>query len=100
MLHRFANPARFARLAATILPWSAAATVVLMAAGIWLALFASPAAYQQGETVRMLYVHVPAPWVPIACYTFMAAMGPVEIGQTSVGGRVLQDCVILGVRGH
>src|SRR3546814_15721212 len=79
MLHRFANPARFARLAATILPWSAAATVVLMAAGIWLALFASPADYQQGETVRIMYVHVPAAWVAIACYTFMAAMSAISL---------------------
>jgi heme exporter protein C len=72
-MHRFANPARFQRLSAAILPWSSGATVLLLAAGLYLALFASPADYQQGETVRIMYVHVPAAWMALFVYTSMAA---------------------------
>ncbi len=79
MFHRFANPARFSRLAARILPWSTAATVLVFATGIWFALFSSPADYQQGETVRIMYVHVPSAWMALAAYTFIAVMSAVSL---------------------
>ena len=71
-MHRFANPARFTRLADAILPWSILATVGLLGAGLYLGLFASPADYQQGETVRIMYVHVPAAWMALMVYTVIA----------------------------
>ena len=45
----------------------------LGALGLYFALFNSPADYQQGETVRIMYIHVPAAWMALACYTAMAA---------------------------
>ncbi len=72
MLHRFANPTRFLRIAAVVQPWMAWATVVLAGAGLYLGLFASPGDYQQGESVRMMYVHVPAAWMAQFCYAGMA----------------------------
>ena len=71
-MHRFANPARFTRLADAILPWSLLATVGLLGAGLYLGLFASPADYQQGETVRIMYVHVPAAWMALFVYSVIA----------------------------
>ena len=79
MFHRFANPNRFSRLAATILPWVATGTVILFAVGLYFALFASPADYQQGDSVRIMYVHVPAAWVALGCYSFIAAMSAVSL---------------------
>ena len=79
MLHRFANPNRFSRLAAKVLPWVATGTVALFIVGLYLALFASPADYQQGETVRIMYVHVPAAWTAMACYTFIAVVSGVSL---------------------
>jgi len=72
MFHRFANPARFLRFAAIIQPWVAWITVILFAVGLYLGLLASPADYQQGETVRMMYVHVPAAWMALFCYSALA----------------------------
>jgi heme exporter protein C len=71
-MHRFANPARFLRLATIILPWSALLSVGLFIAGLWLALFTSPADYQQGDTVRIMYIHVPAAWMSMFTYSSMA----------------------------
>ena len=79
LLHRFANPNRFSHLAAAVLPWVTGATIILFVVGIYFALFASPADYQQGETVRIMYVHVPAAWVAMACYTFIAVMSAVSL---------------------
>jgi heme exporter protein C len=72
-MHRFANPARFLRLADLLQPWFASATVLLMAAGLYFGLFASPADYQQGQTVRIMYVHVPSAWLGLFAYTVVAA---------------------------
>ena len=71
-MHRFANPARFTRLADAVLPWSLAATAVAFAVGLYLALVASPPDYQQSETVRIMYVHVPSAWMAMAGYMFLA----------------------------
>jgi heme exporter protein C len=78
-MHRFANPARFQRLADAILPWSAGLTVVLFAAGLWFALLASPPDYQQGETVRIMYVHVPSAWMAMFVYVNLAVASAVGL---------------------
>ena len=78
-MHRFANPARFQRIADAALPWAVAATVVLLAAGLYFALFASPADYQQGESVRIMYIHVPAAWMALFVYTGIAIASAVAL---------------------
>ena len=72
MLHRLANPTRFIRLADVIQPWIAGATILLVFVGLYFGLLASPKDYQQGETVRIMYLHVPAAWMALFCYTTLA----------------------------
>jgi heme exporter protein C len=79
MIQRFANPGRFLALANAILPWAWAATLLLFAVGLTLALYASPADYQQGETVRIMYVHVPAAWMALMVYSLMALASAIAI---------------------
>jgi heme exporter protein C len=71
-LHRFANPGRFLRLAGRLMPWFAAVTAVLIGAGLYFALFDSPADYQQGDSVRIMYVHVPSAWMALFVYVSIA----------------------------
>jgi len=72
-MHRFANPTRFLRLAGAILPWSGGIAALCLGWGLYLAFFVVPPDYQQGDTVRIMYVHVPAAWMALFCYTTMAA---------------------------
>lgn len=72
MLTRLANPATFMRLSGRVLPWLAALTVVLVAVGLYMALVVAPPDYQQGETVRIMFVHVPAAWLALFFYVTMA----------------------------
>ena len=78
-MHRFANPGRFLRIANAILPWCAGLTAVLIAAGLYLALFVAPPDYQQGESVRIMYVHVPSAWMALFVYTAIAAASAVAL---------------------
>lgn len=71
-MHRFANPTRFLRFANALLPWLAGATVLLIVAGLYSGLFLAPADYQQGETVRIMFVHVPSAWMGLGVYTGIA----------------------------
>lgn len=70
-MHRFANPGRFLRLATRIQPWLKALTALAFAVGLYLALWSSPPDYQQGETVRIMYLHVPAAWMALLAYLLM-----------------------------
>ena len=71
-LHRFANPGQFLRLSGAVLPYLAAAAVALTAIGLGWGLFVAPADWQQGDAVRIMYVHVPAAWLASAGYTGLA----------------------------
>jgi len=71
-MHRFANPAKFNKLADKIQPWAIILGTIAFVSGTYYALFASPPDYQQGESVRMMYVHVPAAWASMSTYGFIA----------------------------
>jgi heme exporter protein C len=67
-----ANPKRFLDLSQILLPWTFGLTVLFLGVGIYWALFATPPDYQQGESVKIMFVHVPAAWMGIFVYAVMA----------------------------
>ncbi|TAL26914.1 MAG: heme ABC transporter permease [Alphaproteobacteria bacterium] len=71
-LSRFANPRRFLSLVKWLLPLSWTVAGLCLAGGAYAAFFGSPPDYQQGETVRIMYIHVPAAWMALFIYTTMA----------------------------
>ena len=78
-LHKFANPARFLRIANAIFPWSIVATALLLSGGLYLSLVGSPEDYQQGDTVRIMFIHVPAAWMSMSVYTRRAVSAAVGL---------------------
>ena len=75
----FANPARFLKLANAVLPYVWAITIALFVIGLYGGLFRAPQDYQQGETVRIMFVHVPAAWMALFVYTVMALASAIAI---------------------
>src|SRR5690606_3788155 len=71
-LSNLANPTRFLAVAGRIVPWIGGFAAILIAAGLYLG-FTAPQDYQQGITVRIMYIHVPFAWLSMMCYTLMAA---------------------------
>lgn len=71
-LHAFANPARFLKIARPLTPVLFWLGVVVLAVGAWAGLTQTPPDYLQGETVRILYVHVPAAWLGMGGWSGLA----------------------------
>jgi heme exporter protein C len=83
------NPRHFLDVTGKVLPWLAALTVVSFAVGIALALGVPPD-YQQGDTVRIMFLHVPAAWVAMMAYGLMALAGAVAL----IGRHPLADIAV------
>ena len=66
-----ANPTRFVGLADKVVPWLASIAALILAVGLYMS-FAAPEDFQQGITVRIMYIHVPFAWLAMMCYTLMA----------------------------
>jgi len=79
MISRFANPARFMRISSTALPWCGWLTLAVVGLGLFLALVTTPPDYQQGESVRIMYIHVPAAWMALSVYLFIAVASAVAL---------------------
>ncbi len=77
--HSLGSPPTFDRFAARWSPWAYALGAATMAVGLYLALFAVPADYQQGDSVRILYVHVPSAWMSLAVFALMALYAAIAL---------------------
>jgi heme exporter protein C len=107
-LHRFANPGQFLRLSGAVLPWLSAGAILLLTIGLVWGLFYAPADWQQGDAVRIMYVHVPAAWLASSGYLGLAIcsvlslvwrhpladLAAVEIGPVGAGFTAL--CLATG----
>ncbi|MGL5448377.1 MAG: heme ABC transporter permease [Rhabdaerophilum sp.] len=71
-LWRFANPAVFNRLADRLIAPLAILTALLFGWGLYGAFFVSPPDYQQGETIRIMFIHVPSAWMSMFVYAGMS----------------------------
>jgi heme exporter protein C len=66
-----ANPTRFLALTGSLLPWLSAISAILLAVGVYMS-FTAPEDYQQGTTVRIMFIHVPFAWLSMMCWGVMA----------------------------
>jgi heme exporter protein C len=73
--HKTGSPPWFYRFAGKLIPWLWVLFAVLTVIGLYLGLVEAPPDYQQGESVRIMYLHVPAAWMSMMIYALMAVMG-------------------------
>jgi len=72
LTQRLANPTRFMELSRAVLPWVAAGACLLIAYAMYLVFLVAPPDYQQGETVKIMYIHVPSAWLAMMGYSIVA----------------------------
>lgn len=77
--HKLASPKHFYRISRAFLPWLAGITGLLLLAGLYLGLFVAPPDYQQGQSYRIIFVHVPSAWMSLFIYAFMAVLSAIYL---------------------
>jgi heme exporter protein C len=73
--HKTGSPPWFYKFSGYLIPWLWAGFIALTVIGLYLGLVVAPADYQQGESVRIMYIHVPAAWMSMMIYGLMALWG-------------------------
>lgn len=71
-LFKYASPQTFFPLAGKMIPWFATAAVIFAVIGIYIGFFLAPTDHQQGESYRIIFLHVPAAWMSMFIYIVMA----------------------------
>ena len=69
---RLSNPGHFMRWSGALVPWLTVLSLGILAVGLYQTFFVVPPDYQQGETVRIMYIHVPAAWLGVFFYGAMS----------------------------
>ncbi|MCP4494895.1 MAG: heme ABC transporter permease [Gammaproteobacteria bacterium] len=75
--HKFGSPPHFYRIAGKWIPWLLAIFTALLLSGLYGGLLLAPPDYQQGESYRIIFIHVPAAWMSLFIYVVMAFCGVV-----------------------
>lgn len=79
LYHRFSSPPHFYKLSGQILPWLTLIFLLLLSAGLYGGLVLAPADYQQGDSYRIIYIHVPSAWMSLFIYVVMAITGAISL---------------------
>lgn len=96
-LHKYASLMHFFRISRRLTPWLAGLAGLLLAAGLYGGLVLAPADYQQGDSFRIIYVHVPSAWMSLFVYMSMAAAAAaVLIWRVKVAEIALRESAPLG----
>jgi heme exporter protein C len=77
--HKMASPKYFYSIAGTLIPWLAAGSALLFLAGLYYGLVKAPPDYQQGDSYRIMFIHVPAAWMSMFVYMVMAGAGAIGL---------------------
>ena len=73
--HKMASPRYFYNIAGRLIPWLAAACLLFILTGLYYGLIKAPPDYQQGDSYRIMFIHVPAAWMSMFVYVVMAGAG-------------------------
>jgi heme exporter protein C len=77
--HKMGSPRYFYTVAGKLIPWFMVSFLILLLAGVYYGLFVAPPDYQQGESYRIMYIHVPAAWMSMFIYVVMAVSGLISL---------------------
>ncbi len=78
-IHVLGSPAYYYQWTGRLIPWLTAITAILFAVGLYCSFFIAPADYQQGESYRIMFIHVPSAWLSMMAYMVMAIAGVIAL---------------------
>ena len=77
--HRMASPPHFYAFTDKVMPWLMIIFVLLTGFGLYGGLYLAPSDYQQGDSYRIIYIHVPSAWMSLFIYMVMAISGAIGL---------------------
>ena len=77
--HRLGSPPYFYQLAGKLIPWVGGITLILLIVALYGGLIKAPADYQQGESYRIIFIHVPSAWMSMFVYMVLAVCGAIVL---------------------
>ncbi|MBB5460132.1 heme ABC transporter permease [Paraburkholderia sp. Cpub6] len=96
-LHKWGSPKLFYSMSGRCLPWLASASALLLVIGLSWGLAFAPADYQQGDSVRIMYIHVPAALLAQSIYVMLATAGVIgAIWKIKLADVALQQAAPVG----
>ena len=78
-IHQLSSPRYFYAFAGKLVPWLGGICILLMLAGLYLGLVVAPPDYQQGESYRIIFIHVPSAWMSLFIYVVMAVSAAIGL---------------------
>lgn len=95
--HRLGSPQYFYRLAGKLIPWIGWLFLALTLGGLYLGLVDAPADYQQGDSYRIMFIHVPSAWMSLFIYMVMAGAGAITlVWHMKLADVVMTSCAPIG----
>lgn len=79
IVHKFSSPKNFYTMSGTLIPWLGWICLLLLLSGLYYGFFVAPPDYQQGESYRIMFIHVPAAWMSMFVYMVMAVSGAIGL---------------------
>ena len=97
MKFNLSSPAKFQRISEIIYPWISYASICFFVIGMSFAFFFSPPDYLQGETVRIMYIHVPCAWLSLQIYAIMAVCSFISlVYKHTLADIISRSCAPIG----
>lgn len=97
-MHKYATPPFFLKFSNALLPWAQILVFPFFGIGLYYAFYHSPPDYVQGETVRILYIHVPSAWLGLGLYLTTALFSLIHlVWRHSVAEYISISCAKVGV---
>lgn len=96
-IHKYGSPRYFYNWSESWQRWLTVITVLLMGIGVYWGLFVAPPDYQQGDSYRIIFIHVPSAWMSMFVYMVMAVSGAIAlIWRIKVAEIVVGQCALIG----
>lgn len=96
-IHQFGSPAYYYQWTGRLISWLTAITAILFAVGLYCSFFIAPADYQQGESYRIMFIHVPSAWLSMIAYMVMAIAGVIAlVWRIKVAEVTVMACAPIG----
>ena len=97
MIFKFANPLKFQRFTEKFQPVTIHLALVLLVIGLFFGFFNSPPDYLQGETVRIMYIHVPCAWFSLMIYSIIVVCSISSlVFRHTLADLISRSCVPIG----